>query len=271
MSNFLYNYAMYDRYTPLRDLINFRSLMGLPVSKSEVKRIWGKKYYREIPSDIVLGDTRNDIQDIKLDICNANLHNLLVFNWVKFIGISGSVAAGFCREEDDIDVFIVVRNDVAWLYRGILSIMNLFHKKIRVKWRSDIKDKFCINFICEERGLCFDNDIFNFHELMYLIPVYNEKYLNFIYSQNLWLREEHRIKLENITTRERISEKKIFLLPLLNRIAFYLQLGFMKIFGHSPNISRLRNNYRLGRVEFFPGNYKGRIINHYNKVFKSIS
>ena len=51
-----------------------------------------------------------------------------ILGFVKFIGISGSVAAKIANPEDDIDLFIVVKNGSSWLYRGILKLgIKLFY------------------------------------------------------------------------------------------------------------------------------------------------
>ena len=100
---------------------------------------------------------------------------LFLYNWVRFVGISGSVSAGFAKEDDDIDLVIVVRDGCAWIYRGILTLRNIKSHFMRTKRDGEnVKDLFCINFVIEEKGLTLDSDIFNFHELMYLIPLHND-------------------------------------------------------------------------------------------------
>jgi len=163
-------------------LKNFRSTMGVPVTQDSIKYIWGKRYLKslkekgfDIPNDI-----ENKYIEEKTNIAEKSVSILKVFNWVKFIGISGSVAAGFAREDDDIDIYVVVKDNTAWLYRGIVVLRNLFHNRVRAKRHRVVKNKLCVNLINEERGVQFTNDMFNFHELMYLIPIYNEEYIKYI-------------------------------------------------------------------------------------------
>lgn len=246
----------------LRKLREFRELMGIPVTEDDIKYIWGKRYLKRVRGrgGKILKNIENKYIEEKVDIAKSNLSNLRVFNWVCFIGISGSVAAGFAKEDDDIDMYIVVRNNTAWLYRGIVVFKNLFHNKIRAKRHKVIKNKLCVNLITEERGLQFTNDIFNFHELMYLIPVYNESYINYIYSQNMWLEKEYYVKKENINTKIRATKKISFLTKLLNQLAFLSQIVFMAVAGHNPDIKRLKENYRNGRIEFFEHDYKEKVL-----------
>lgn len=253
--------------------LRYRSMMGLSLSEEDVKYIWGKKFLKSLD--------RKDISKLKVGVnnnvgekilfCKKELKKLLVFNWVKFIAISGSVSAGFAKKEDDIDVFVVVKNDRMWLYRGVLAFTNLFHNRIRAKRHKDVKDKFCVNLIAEERGLLFEEDIFNFHELMFLIPVYNEEYKRFVYSKNKWLRKKFYVKKELLNTRELVSERKNPFLYLFNRLAFLLQYVFMFISGHNPERKRLVVNNELGKIEFFEDEYKREVLEQFYNSFKSIS
>ena len=180
-----------------------------------------------------------------------------MFGLMKFVGVSGSVAAGFAKEDDDIDLFLVVKNHTAWIYRGLIAIKNLFHHRIRrISNGGIVKDKFCVNLICEERDLVFERDIFNFHELMYLVPIFNEKYLNYIYSKNVWLREIYGVKGELLLNRQYASDRSNWLVRIINFKFFAIQLLFMIVSFHRPEIGRLWNNYKRGRIEFFPGDFR---------------
>jgi predicted nucleotidyltransferase len=248
------------------ELIKFRSLMDCKLSQEKAKYIWGKSFTKNI-GDSFPKEEENLVINRKEEILRKNVKYLLRGNLVRFIGISGSVAAGFAKDDDDIDLFIVVKDGSAWIYRGILTIRNLFNNKIRAKRHgSDVKDKFCINLICEERGIIFDNDMFNFHELMYLIPMYNEKYLNYIYSQNVWLRDDYSVKRDLMVTREGRSKPVFVLVKIINYLSFFAQLLFMIISKHSPEIRRLKENYKNGKIEFFKKEYKFTKLDDYLKI-----
>lgn len=252
-------YSKEKRAIQLRD---FRSLMNIKTSREDVRRIWKLNNYSKYPNNI---DINPNIEK-KISVAKRNIQSLKLFNLVKFIGVSGSVGAGFAKEVDDIDVFIVVRNGSIWLYRLCLEIRNIFSKKIRTKRDRCVKDKFCLNLICEERGLLFDNDIFNFHELMFVKPIYNPDYLNYIYSENDWLYTEWGVRRRGNADIVKSNECNIFI-RLINEIAFFLQCFFMLISKHNPDIERIRRNKRLGRIEFFPKNFRKRKIDRYNDVF----
>jgi len=249
------------------DFITFRSNMGVNLSVKKAQYIWGKSVtkrlsmntFKRLERGTKIGNSK--IIKGKVDIAKKNLNILIVFNWVRFIGISGSVAAGFAKEGDDIDIFIVVKNGCAWIYRGILTIHNIFNHVIRTKKdRENVKDLLCINFIIEESGLELEGDIFNFHELMYLVPVYNERYLKYIYEKNTWLLKDYLVNKDLLQGRERSSKGVNFLIRGLNFFAYFSQILFMLISGHSPQMRRLFKNYKKGRIEFFPSDYKKKIL-----------
>ncbi len=242
-------------------LKNFRSLFGMGVTKEESKYIWGKEYRGASKGK------KNIYVDKKVEIAKKNIPVLLVGNLVRFIGISGSVGSGFAKEEDDIDIFVVTRNGTMWLYRALVQIKNIFHRKIRIKGEKDVKDKLCLNLITEERGLRFDSDIFNFNELMYLIPIYNEKYINYIYSQNVWLLTEYEMRKENMITKFKPQSEVNMLIKILNKFLYYLQLIYMKLARHRPDLQRIEDNSKKGRIEFFPKKFRKRKIRDYVKKF----
>ncbi len=249
-------------------LILFKSNMGLTLSREKVRYIWGydisskisKSVFKQL-DDIEYGNSK--IIKQKLKIAKKNLNILFISDWVKFVGISGSVAAGFAKEEDDIDLFIVVKNGCAWIYRGVLTVRNIFNHVIRTKRdRGNVKDLFCMNLIVEERGLQFDADIFNFHELMYLIPIYRKKYLKKILGRNLWLVDKYMINKELVDSIDSESDTTVnIVLRFINICSFLLQLIYMFFTGHRPDIYRLLGNYKMGRIEFFPKDYKKDILN----------
>lgn len=251
----------------VKEIVFFRSKMGLKLSKKKVKDIWGKEILNTLSRDIwkELGDSDRSNENVikkKINIAKDNLDSLLVLDMVKFIGISGSVAAGFAQEDDDIDLFIVVKNNCAWVYRGVISIRNIFNHRIRTSRDGNmVKDLFCINFIVEERGLKLDNDLFNFHELMYLIPIYSAEYIDNIYMNNLWLYEVYGFNVRKVNSKLNKYERVNVLVNLLNVVAFILQLLFMVFTGHRPEINRLLDNYKKGKIEFFPKDFKHNVLN----------
>ncbi len=236
----------------------FRQNMGMSLTKDKIEEFWGKGLE-------VLGEpcvSNSKIVDYKVGVVKDSLEKLLMFDWVKFIGITGSVACGNVKESDDVDVFIVVKNNRSWLYRGLL-VFRLGFNSVRRVWGKCYRDKIDTNFICEERGLSFDTkSIFVLHELMYMIPAYNEDYYQDILSFNHLLFKNFGIQIPEKV----INRQKHPFLIILNYLAFIFQCMYMFFAGHKPDIRRLNENNKMGRIEFFPKGFQIQKIREYEKL-----
>jgi hypothetical protein len=246
----------------LKKYSRFRKNMGVPIDKRSVLRFWDKEKIESIErKDIKIDYINNPSAGKKIEIAKENIKYLKLFNWVKFIAVSGSVASGFAKEEDDIDIFVIVKNDRIWIYRGIVLFRNIFHKKIRVG-DSDInvKDKLCLNFITEERFQNVEPDIFNLNEILSLIPIYNEDYLKIFIHQNNWLFSEFNVSKDvtkglNKSDLRDLYRRNIFL-SAVNFLFFLPQIVYMKLLKHDPDYKRILDNYKNGRIEFFRKDFK---------------
>ena len=246
----------------------FRRNMGIPIDRRVFYTFWEQDMLRGMDSDdISIEDIKNSCLTEKVQKGRDSVKYLLVFNWVEFIAISGSVASGFAKDDDDIDIFIVVRNDRAWIYRAIILFRNIFHNKVRIgDGKKGVKDKLCINFISEERGLSLNPDIFNLNEIISLIPLYKKEYLGVLFNQNEWLFDKYLVSRKVLKENMQISSKKEgnrrnFLLSIFNLMCLSLQILYMLITRHDPDIGRIRENYQKGRIEFFPKDFKMKKIN----------
>jgi hypothetical protein len=93
---------------------------------------------------------------------------------------------------------------------------------------------------------------------MYLIPIgkASEKYLPYIYNQNLWLN----INKQNNKARPNSFVHTMFIIRFINWGAYVAQIIFMVLARHSPEIDVLRDRYRKGRIEFFPSDFKRKVL-----------
>ncbi len=253
--------------------ITFRKNMNCTLTLSKARYIWGRKSVEMLEPGVKESlrkhsrEKNEDVAQQKIRIAKERLKRVVVFNWVQFVGISGSIAAGFTKEEDDIDLFIVVKDGCAWIYRGILTLRNIFNHTNRTKRDGEnVKDLFCINYIVEERGLEINADMFNMHELMYLIPLYNSPYLNYIYKENPWLVERFGVNRNLLVTKVRRSEKVGWVVRAINFFAYIAQVMFMYVAGHRPELKRLQEGYRRGRIVFYPKEFKERVLKELNGV-----
>ena len=248
----------------IQELYRFRAEIPTNLNIKKIKQVWGIDIkQKEIP---LLIEPRKNIIEKKVRIAKNSLNFFLIKSFVKFVAISGSVASGFADKDDDIDLFIVTKNDAAWIYRLLLYLKNVFYKKIRLKGKVDrgqkVKDKLCINLITEQRALTFDEDIFNLNEILYVKPLYNRKYMKILYLTNPWIRDKYMLS-ENFVNRKDISvgeikelTKRNWLLFPINLFCFLGQVLFMLVANHKPDLERLWEGYKKGRIEFYPKEFK---------------
>jgi predicted nucleotidyltransferase len=242
----------------------FRANIPANLTIKKVRDVWGVKI--EQKEELKVMEPRKNIIDKKIKIARISLEWLVIKPFVKFVAISGSVASEFAKEQDDIDLFIVVKNDTVWIYRLLIYIKNLFKQKIRSKEKSikgkSVKDKLCINFLVEQRSLALEEDIFNFNELIYMKPIYNEEFKQLIFLNNMWIKDRYLVSNEffyfdglKVGDVKELTERNYFLF-FINLIAFIGQLLFMIVMQHKPEISRLWKGFKKGSVEFYPREFK---------------
>jgi hypothetical protein len=248
----------------IQKLYAFRSNIPANLTINKVRQVWNIDYDEKKITSLI--EVEENLLRQKINIAKDSLPWLLWKPIVKFIGISGSVASEFVREEDDIDLFIITKNDTAWIYRLYIYFRNLFKRQIRSKEKvnqgESVKDKLCINFITEQRALAFESDIFNFNELVYLRPIYNENFKNVILLANPWVKEDYLVS-DQFLGKDKLKvgdvkniNKRNYLLVPVNFCVFIGQLLFMIIMGHNPNFSRLWEGFKKGKIEFYPEGFK---------------
>jgi len=241
-------------------LYQFRSKIPANLTVKKVKEVWGIDINNKNYEQFI--EPRINIIEKKLNISKNLLDKIIISTFVKFVGVSGSVASEFAKEDDDIDLFIVVKNDTVWIYRILLYVKNYSKNIIRAKGNPEVKDKLCINYLVEERALRFEPDIFNLNELIYLKPIYNENYLYVFFLLNNWLKEKYFI-IDKFLGKDRLKVgdiknvmKRNYLLIPINFIVFILQLIFMLVTKHEPDIGRLFRGFKEGKVQFYPKDFR---------------
>jgi len=113
------------------------------------------------------------------------------FKNILFIGVTGSVAAGFPKKNDDIDLFIITKKDTLWTTRFWVRIF-VYSKKIphRKFGRTEQKDEFCFNMWLDESALDLPKNRQNLRnavDMVLMKKVYdkNSTYLKFL-KANKW-------------------------------------------------------------------------------------
>ena len=159
------------------------------------------------------------------------------FKDILLIGVTGSVAAGYPKKENDIDLMIVTKKNRLWLTRFLMR-MFIFVKHIphRKFGRKENENDFCFNLWMEEDKLIIPKDRRNLRNAMDLIllrPILNINltYENFV-GKNDWVKKYVANGYKRIRVHRRLvvmtEMDKSRLARLLNWLVFWPQWWYMK-------------------------------------------
>ncbi|MCB9790986.1 hypothetical protein H6764_03120 [Candidatus Nomurabacteria bacterium] len=247
--------------------------MGLTLDVDFASKYWSKadiaelKTYKQFSKFFSHNGKSNPIVSEKVSKAIAASKRFLFKDWVRFISVTGSVAAGNPRETDDIDMFIVVKDYRSWIYRLILKLKA---NDLRRYGDTNFQNTFCVNFICEERALLFEQqNIFTLHEMLRMIPIYNEDFYKEILGANQWIERFH-IPAPRLNTEIKSTEgiiKKAFY-RLTNFFAFASQLSYMLLSRHKADVSRLIHGYQKGDIRFYPKDFNQEKLNNVKLLYR---
>lgn len=160
------------------------------------------------------------------------------FREIFFLGISGSVASGHPKKNDDIDLIIITKQNKLWLNRFKLRIF-IFLNKIphRRYGQKEIKDEFCFNLWLDEKALKLPRkkqtlqsatdlimvmpliNKYNIYEKFLLENGWSKKYLATGYYQKT---KDIKLKKKKLEIKQNYSD------DLLNKVFFWPQYWYMR-------------------------------------------
>ncbi|MDP4010018.1 MAG: nucleotidyltransferase domain-containing protein [Candidatus Shapirobacteria bacterium] len=116
------------------------------------------------------------------------------FKDILFIGLTGSVAAGYPAKNDDIDLLIITKKDTLWIVRLLLRWYIFSHHLPHRRYgQQEKRDQFCFNFWLDENALKLPKDKHNLKnaiDLVLMKPLINKDniYKKFI-EENGWAKK----------------------------------------------------------------------------------
>jgi hypothetical protein len=175
------------------------------------------------------------------------------FSNILLMGITGSVAAGYPKENEDIDLIIITRKDSLWITRLAVRVWTWINKTpLRKYGKGQNKDDFCLNLWLEDDSLKLPSNRQNLRNAMDLIlmkPVVNKYkiYERFI-EENGWAKKYvatgYGEKITNYKLRITNEKQKTkIIIKIINRLVFWLQYAYM--------ISKLTNETVDIKTAFF--------------------
>ena len=203
----------------------------------------------------------------KLKKAEKIISKLSLIPTIKLIGISGTLAMKNCTENDDIDIFVIAQNGLAWTTRFLAASLLIVSGAYRNKNSKLYKDKICLNLVLAEDRMLFDSkDLFTAHEIIQLLPIFErgKTYQEFL-NTNKWVKKF----LPNFSIKNKAVFKKqqnhfdrflIFLCKILflEKILKTLQLFYMR---KAITKERLEEGF----IGLHPFDYKSHILKKYNE------
>lgn len=241
---------------------SFLNCLNYLVSKRKIARIKNFYFLKKAYPWVRKREQENYKARYKIAIVSRVVNILKVIPFVVFIGLTGKLALGIAKENDDIDLLIITKPGYLWSTRLIVVAMLAFLKVRRTPESKDVKNKICVNMFIDSNHLRLpksERDLFSAHEIAQLKPllVKNNSYQEFI-RENLWLKNY----LPNS-----IGKPKEFTLNhqrstnIAEELAKKLQLWYMRKRWSTEVI-------REGYVRFHPLDARCWILPEYNKIIK---
>jgi hypothetical protein len=148
--------------------------------------------------------------------------------WIKFIGITGSVAAFNAIENDDIDILIITEPKRLWLTRGFTFVLLKLIGELRTDQTPG--HKICPNILIDETHLAWarkNRNVYVAHEIAMLCPIYDreETYLKFLHANSWVLRFFGNLKFNPLETST--QKPKWNILDTVESLARALQIRYM--------------------------------------------
>lgn len=241
---------------------------------SSYKEFYFLKGKREL---VNLRQRREKISNLKIKKLQNIICKLILVPSVSFIGISGALSMKNCDVTDDMDIFVIAKQNLVWFTRLMLVILLIFMKSYRNKSDKNVRDKVCLNFIIGDNTLAFSKNKQNMyiaHEIAQLVPVFdkNNTYKDFINS-NKWIFQFLPNSLERInsyiirlTKKENLIERliiEILLFIKIEKIIKYFQIIYM-----SKDVTKeeIKDNF----LAFHPFDYKEKVLSSYGDKLNNI-
>ena len=177
--------------------------------------------------------------------------------WIRFSGLTGSVAYGNPKKDDDLDMLVVVQHRRLWIARLLVQVLYRIKRVQRQYENPDVRNKICVNYYLSDRSLdvrsTAGKDLQCALELAVVKPLYKETYLSVLLAENRWiskyfpaLKPRENDRNSNAANGQRIPVLSgIF--DMLDLGAMFFQVVYMKLFRHHPERSHLSRDV----IQFF--------------------
>ncbi|MBI2031384.1 MAG: hypothetical protein HYT08_02100 [Candidatus Levybacteria bacterium] len=134
---------------------------------------------------------REKESESKLKIAQSIIKKISFFPTILLIGISGALAMKNADKNDDIDLFIITKENTLWISRIFLILILKLMGSYREREDSDINNKICLNMFVSKDQMTLNKkrqNLYSAHEIVQMLPVFqrNNTYEQFL-KANTWI------------------------------------------------------------------------------------
>jgi hypothetical protein len=220
---------------------------------------------------IQLRQQRERASEKKLALAKKIVSYLAYLPTIMFVGVSGAVAIGNAKKEDDIDLFIIVRQNTIWISRLLCLCLLAFIGRRRKRNSFKVQDMFCPNMFLDEAFLTFPqdrHDLYTAHEIVQLVPLLSREntYTKFL-RENSWvesfLPHAYAIRIKESVSLPKVRPARLLSLfthPILIQFAKSIQLLIMK----KPNKEIVSDSL----LAFHPMDYRDWVLREFARRMK---
>jgi len=224
----------------IKKTVEYAAKFESNINKKEIgQRLISKKVFleKEIEdgiSKIKIRNKKNKWKSIKFKKAKdlADLIRIR-FKDILFLGISGSVATGHPKKNDDIDILIITKADTLWKNRLGLRWW-VYKNKIPHRGfnKKEVADQFCFNLWLDEKSLKLPQDKQNLRnavDLILLKPLINrEKIYERFVRKNDWAKRYVATGYSNKKLEKTKEKRNIYLNKIVNWCFFWPQYVYMR-------------------------------------------
>lgn len=188
---------------------------------------------------------------------------------IKFIGISGSVAAGNpvkdFENKLDIDIFVITGKQLIWFFCIPMIFARLFQRK-------NTANTMCFNYILDESDLMiYNRNLYTAHEIRNLIPISGMDTYNKFLQTNNWVNCYFPGFINNPTDLPNHVSNE-----LVNKLMFLIYTGFrcIKKFTLKPlreisfKVDPVKH-LNINRMSSLYGGYQALVQKNFTKIFNT--
>lgn len=225
-------------------------------------------------------DKREEISEVKYARAYRLAGFLRFSPWVRAVFITGALAVGNTRPEDDLDFLVITRKGRVWLVRFLAFV---FFTLLGVRRKPEMKeapDRVCLNMFLSETALRIpegERNLFTAHEVALARPLWARDYLHRRFlGENPWVRRYlPNLEIPEVGDRKPEVKDRRSLLAVprslvtsfwtfLDHLLHKLQLGYMRK-------RRTREIVERDRILFHPVDLSREVLGAYKVRLYSVT